>query len=568
MAQIVYNLQNLLPQKALILRADSWCRKLPFGNNWSRIRFGFVFTVGDENTRAANITDFGLTFGVGSSFPYMPGSYRCTNMIGASPAGYPTPGIQNLLTYYTTAWAGWSSAGINPQFFNRQYDPQQGPVWSLAASSTSAVGFQPDPSVGAFINHIKSNNILVVEFLRGQGGGGTALCNLFYLTAAQCQAGGYYWTEADLMDAVNTLGTPIIQGLTFTPTGAISMGVSEAAGPLDTLFISYNKKSVPINISAIGCCVHNEMTAPYFGGGADSFAVYGTQNLPPYTTSGSLSSGEWYGTQGATSWTVYGTGWTGTSMSPLNLAGTTIGAPFDTFAQYTVSNTILTTEISAGTGWAAAGIFSGTNQNVLPQVGQVGTSTVTPIDLFTQYVVTGGTFTGSTILTAGTGWAGFGDITGTAAPPMYQYGLAGTSVLAPVDLFVQYVVTGGTFTGNTFLTRGTGWGAAGDATGTGALAAPQFGLQGTTALVPADLFVQYVVTGGTFSDGVFLNAGTGWSAAGTITGTAAPAFPQIGLAGTSLGLPFDLMTQYEPGAVTSGVTISAGTGWIGSGVIV
>jgi hypothetical protein len=136
-----------------------------------------------------------------------------------------------------------------------------------------------------------------------------------------------------------------------------------------------------------------------------------------------------------------------------------------------------------------------------------------------------------------------------------------------MDLMVQYFVTGGTFAGAAVLTAGTGWSTYGTVSGTAALEAPQIGLQGTSVRCPMDLLVQYIVTGGTFTAGAVLTAGTGWSTYGTVSGTAALAAPQIGLQGTSVRCPVDVIAQYEPGAVTSGVTINAGTGWDGAGVI-
>jgi hypothetical protein len=37
--------------------------------------------------------------------------------------------------------------------------------------------------------------------------------------------------------------------------------------------------------------------------------------------------------------------------------------------------------------------------------------------------------------------------------------------------------------------------------------------------------------------------------------------------GTALGLPYDTFEQYGTGAVTTGVTIDAGTGWSANGMV-
>lgn len=514
MATITYRLSNLMESTFLQLGDETWARKLPFGANWSRLRFGILFTYGNASSRAANVVDVAPMIGIGSSVPYPPGHYGCTNMVGVCPSGDPTPGSWNTFTYTATAYGGWQSSGVNPRFFTRQFDPQLGPTWSVVAASSAAVAYAPDPSVTSIIPNPKRNGMLIFEIGRGMGGAGTAFVQLFYQVIANTQA-GYWFTEADLMDAVSTQGTSLtIQGLAFTTTSAQSIAVSDICGPLDTLFVSNNKAAFPLNIQAMGCCIIMEASVPLLGGANDSFSNYGTQNFPAYTTTGSLVLGDWYGTGGQTAWTLFGTGWYGNPMTAQSLAGTVTAIPYDPFTQYTVSSTQITTEISAGTNWSSIGYFSGTATNTAPCIGLAGTSIQCPVDLMVQYVVTSGTFNDSTTLNAGTGWAQPAVVTGTAAPERAQIGLAGTSVRCPVDLMVEYIVTGGTFSG-----------------------------------------------------GMILTAGTGWASYGTVSGTAAPEGVCVGLVGTSSKCPFDLLVQYEPGAVTSGVTIAAGTGWEGPGIV-
>jgi len=512
MATIISRTSNFLNAASLTLRDESWTRKLPQVNNWSKMRMGFLATFGDANTPAASVLDVALTFGIGTSSGSPPGHYDCPYMIGVCPAGNPTPGSLNALTYSANAYASWSSSAAS-QIFTRTFDPQIGPVWTVVASASTVPGYVQDVSTVSFANTPKRNGLFVLEISRPPGGNGTATLTFYYQVLADTRA-GYSFTEADLMDAVNSLGTPIIQGLTFTTTTGLSLGLSDISGPLDSLFISNNKADLPVNISAIACCVHSEsnFSGAQTGSANDSFSHYGTQNFPAYSTSGSMSLGEWYGTT-ASSWSIFGTGWCGASMSAQNLAGTTLCIPYDPLTQYFVNDSIVTT-LSGGTSWANPATFYGTAVNLMPQIGLAGTSALCPMDLLVQYIVTGGTFTGNTILNAGTGWTSAGIVSGTAANSAVQVGLAGTSVLCPMDLLVQYIVTGGTFTGGTVL-----------------------------------------------------SAGTGWTGAGIVNGTAATENPQLGLSGTSVQCPMDLMVQYIPGAVTSGVTINAGTGWSGAGVI-
>jgi hypothetical protein len=520
MASISYRLTNLMTSPVLTLRNESWSRKLPSGANWSRIRFGFLGTLGDVNSRAANTGDFSPTFGVASSFPSPGGSYGCPNMAGVCLNGDPTPGLSSILTYAagnlaTPTFNSWT--GVAPKSFSRQFDPQIGPVWTVSGAAATAPAFVPDQSsVVSNIGSPKRNNIYIIDIFRGVGSGGTAQITYYYQAAAQAN-NGLYFTEADLMDALNTQATPIVQSITLTSSAAaLNLGISENTGPLDSLFISHDHTELPLNIEAIAAVVILDEIWPLVGGAADNFANYGTQQFPAFTTSGSMGLGDWYGTA-ASSWTIYGTGWTGTNMTAQNLAGTTIGVPYDPFTQYLVNDSVVTT-LSGGTGWSSAALFTGTDQNDAAQSGLAGTTVQSPFDLLVQYIVTGGTFTGGSLLSAGTGWDAptTGTITGTAAPDNRESGLVGTSTLVPFDLMVQYIVTGGTFTGGSFLTLGTGW----DAPTTG-----------------------------------------------TITGTDAPVLPQSGLTGTSSGSPYDYMAQYFVGAVTSGVTISKGTGWNGAGVI-
>lgn len=77
-------------------------------------------------------------------------------------------------------------------------------------------------------------------------------------------------------------------------------------------------------------------------------------------------------------------------------------------------------------------------------------------------------------------------------------------------------------------------------------------------------FVQQYTPGTEITD--FNSFGTGFTQAGTIYGSSFGT-TVINLIGTSGGVPVDTFEQYAVGAVVSGVTLNAGTGWSGNGSI-
>lgn len=116
------------------------------------------------------------------------------------------------------------------------------------------------------------------------------------------------------------------------------------------------------------------------------------------------------------------------------------------------------------------------------------------------------------------------------------------------------------------LTGGRGWAAQGTVYGTYANDYPQVGLAGTSSGFPYDAFRNYGTTSNVY--GTSINAGTGWASSATFYGSlAVSALPQYGLAGTTANMPWDTFESYAVGAVVSGVTVNSGSGWGGAAII-
>lgn len=180
---------------------------------------------------------------------------------------------------------------------------------------------------------------------------------------------------------------------------------------------------------------------------------------------------------------------------------------------------------------------------------------------------------GSSNLVGGHGWSdAYWTLTGTGNS-IESFGLSGTSAGFPWDVFQLYdtssTVVGSGSLPSTALNYGTGWDGPATLYGTSALG-PQSGWSGTTMGWPWEVLQLYDTSNtsvyyGSLSDAA-VNYGTGWDGPASFFGTSS-AGPQNGWSGTSMGWPSDSFEQYNTGAVTSGVTINAGTGWAEPAVI-
>lgn len=146
-----------------------------------------------------------------------------------------------------------------------------------------------------------------------------------------------------------------------------------------------------------------------------------------------------------------------------------------------------------------------------------------------------------------------------------------TGVGGADETFDQYYVYSGTAISNGstpvpsgVLSGGTGWSGPIILGGSYSNPSVQIGLAGTSAGMPDETFESYD-TGSLYSGGS--NGGIGWGGAIIIGGSYSNPAPQYGLAGTSSGFPDDTFESYGTGTITSGVTINAGTGWQGAAYI-
>ena len=253
----------------------------------------------------------------------------------------------------------------------------------------------------------------------------------------------------------------------------------------------------------------------------------------------------------------------------VELAGTTVGTPYDTFGAYVVNNGSdngTTSSFAFGSYWSANGtIYSGSASQVnainanpfpytpagyagtRPYFNLVGTVVGFPYDTFGSYVVNNGSDNGTTSSFAfGSYWSTAGTIYSGSA---------------------SYI---GSVYGNPFPYTPAGY--------TGTL--PYFNLVGTVVGFPFDTFAAYVVNNGSDNGTTAtFTAGSFWAVTGTVfsvaafsyVGTTSPnSFPLSGtqaLAGTAVGFPFDTFQFYGTGTIISGVTLNAGSYWSGNGSI-
>jgi len=172
------------------------------------------------------------------------------------------------------------------------------------------------------------------------------------------------------------------------------------------------------------------------------------------------------------------------------------------------------------------------------------------------------------------------------APQVYTQYVGTTN--QPDEPFEQYLT--GTVNSGVTVNQGSYWGSAATSIVVVGLPAPQVYTQyvGTT-LFPFDSFESYTVNNGSTTYGTttsFAGSASLWGGTGTVYTSGSVAFAgtvdsnaypvvydtyggtlNITLYGTALGLPYDTFEQYGTGAVTSGVTINAGTGWSANGYV-
>ena len=527
-ASIVQRDFVFIPDKILKLGGAAWIRKLPVSTQpWQRIRIGLLCAVTPDSTNSIYETLF--TLGICSGATYPGASANTLNFLGASIIGAPTAGATRTLTYTASTNGPYYSTTAG-NFFAKT----EGSIYSQGAGFSPVAVLSTTPVSSIYVRR----TLLVLDITRPVGGTGATAMTIYGPSSTLVQTTDY--RPDDLQTALDQLGTPTIRGQAMTVLSSNSTVVtSPLVGDFDTMEIFWSNNNNPLEISAIGATVISPPILYTDSGIAiDSFESYGT-------TSGSIAE---------SSFLTGGSGWSapgsiaydqslGLSANTSNLAAQVQGAylgttctPDEPFEQYATGTVNSNVTVSAGSFW-------GTNATVI-----VAASVPAP-QVYTQYVGT---------------------------------------TNQPDEPFEQYLT--GTVNSGVTVNQGSYWGSAATSIVVVGLPAPQVYTQyvGTT-LFPFDSFESYTVNNGSTTYGTttsFAGSASLWGGTGTVYTSGSVAFAgtvdsnaypvvydtyggtlNITLYGTALGLPYDTFEQYGTGAVTSGVTINAGTGWSANGYV-
>lgn len=523
-----------IPDKILKLGGAAWIRKLPVSTQpWFRIRIGLICSATPDSTN--NINDTLFTLGICSGTVYPGASANTLNYLGASIIGAATSGATRLMTYNASTNGPYYST-TGGTFFAKS---EGSGVYSSGAAFNPVAMLSTTPDV---VSVYQRRTLFVLDITKPVGGSGSTAMTIYGPSSTLVQTTDY--RPDDLQMALDQLGTPTIRGQALSVLSSNSTVVtSPLVGDFDTMEIFWSSTQFPLEISAIGAVVLAPPTIYTDSGIAiDMFDEYGT-------TTGSIS---------ATAFLTGGSGWS----TPGSIA-------------YDVS------------GFGASANTSLLAPHMPVSYGQYLGTTAVPDDTFEQYAT--GTVNSNVTVNAGSFWpsnATVVAIAGLYGPQSYTQYVGTTSV--PDDPFEQYSV--GTVNSGVTINAGTYWpGAATSIIVVGNPAAQVYTQYVGTTLFPFDNFESYTVNNGSTTYGTttsFAGSASFWGGAGTVytsgsvvhAGTVdSNAYPAVydtyggttNLAayGTALGLPYDTFEQYGTGAVTTGVTIDAGTGWSANGMV-
>ncbi len=415
----------------LTLANEEWCRTLPNGNNWVRIRLGFLAAVSSNSTR--NITDAACFFGLCAGKTAPSSAWNAQNFVGVSLIGGAAPLSTRTLTYGSATNPYYSAT--TGQIFRRFNQ-------TITASNfgSSAAAFVP-AAVGTQRRRVP----FIIDIQRQTGGGGLYT---FFVYGVQANVTTAFDFRPDhLLDMVDQLGTPASFSQTMTVLGSNqTINVSEVEGGFDTICLYWGRQAYPLEVYAIAASISTD--APYpsaaWGGATENFDSYQVGSVVP--SAGTLNAGNGW----TSTWVVSGTSM-GTSQ--FGLAGTTTGA-YDSFDSYSVGTFL--PNMRKGSNWAGTYSLTGTWPNLDAQVGYAGTSAGMPYDTAGSYAITSGSLV---TLDKGIGFASPGTVATYTGTTYYnltpQSGYAGTSCSFPYDDFESYSV--GAVVSGVTINAGTSW---------------------------------------------------------------------------------------------------------------
>lgn len=333
-AQAATRVYQFVPDNVLQLANAEFRRKIFVGNQWQRIRLGFLASVvpnGIQNDVALLQCLFGMSSSVGPGVSQA----NTANFIGVSLIGAPPAG--NTLTY-TTGYPNNYYARSSENVFAKL-----GAAYTLGTADTSALVWCPQ-GVGNFRRFP-----YILDITRPAGGAGTYTLSVYGVAAA----GATVDHRPDhFFSCLDITGTPVSNGVTLTVIcNARTISWSEIGGPLDTISLYWSKISSPLEVSAIGAAIQDVTIYGETSGGY--IESWGAGTLTPDIYSyGTVLSG--------TLTPSYATGPISSSGSAANLAiydtvsGTSTG-PADSFDSYSVGTVDSGLTLTGGLGWAGPG---------------------------------------------------------------------------------------------------------------------------------------------------------------------------------------------------------------------
>lgn len=338
MAQIVERIFTYVPSKALSLAGEQWARKLSLGNQWSRIRMGFLGAL----TGSATITGNAYLFMGLSNTQTGGGTASSGTAIGASLGGSPLVGA-GAWTYNTNLGFPYHATNGSGKVFRRlpSYPGGQGPAFTTeTAASITQVNI---PATGG-VNYAMRRAPVYFDIIRDGGGGGSATVTVYGMPTG---AMSLDFRPDHFLEGLDLPGTPTIYGTAMTQLLNTTMPLSDMLGVLDTMFIMWQRTSISLEISAIGASISRPLiwSGGVTGGGADIMSAY---DFVGTATADVINQGTGFSAQG-----VFG----GTYSNPTVMSGWagTSGFPYDSFDSYATGTVVTGVTLNAGNGWVGNG---------------------------------------------------------------------------------------------------------------------------------------------------------------------------------------------------------------------
>ncbi len=338
MAEIAQRIFVYTPKNFLRLGGEQWTRSLGVLSGWSRLRIGILCapTPNGVNSYSSN-----FNFGVCNGQQNAGGSATCQSAVGACMTG-------SMLSSATGVWPLTYNANSGSPYYTtngkmfRRYPPVGG-LPGVTIESATAIGATAITLAGT--GNSKRRCPIIMDIQRRIGGGGQATISL-YTTAAGNITIDY--RPDHLLDAIDQLGVPVINGQTLNTNFNTTFGMSDMLGGLDTMFIEWSKATYPLEIYAIGASVVRENAWGTTSGGSFDPWDYATGTATPAIITGG---------SGFSAPIVFG----GTYSNPsatVGYAGTSAGFAFDPFESYAVGTITSNVTLSQGSAWSGNGIIS------------------------------------------------------------------------------------------------------------------------------------------------------------------------------------------------------------------